>query len=469
MPFDRRILMVSCATAAMAAAGGPTVVLAAGPWVKGYVVSFYEPAFRYGGRPDFERGTEIEPGVDCPHGSTTHFANPTQAAKAFSFVPWRTPKEVESLSNPPANGTDRDGAGVYYPIWRAASAYRGYSRDIETYINPFAAEDPGQPQVTSRIGEGFDLDGKIKSTDFVSPDGEKGIDNALYRAWGCDAPWRGNGNGLLVLRSNDKMLEGLYTIVIRLSGNQEEMNDTDATLEIGYSPDKIMKDARGNVGVDYSYRILNSEQYTKLRATIKDGIVETGQAPEIHMPQIAWFYNQTRDAHFRQGRIRVILNGDGTAMGIVGGYRDWRDLYAQNTFAQDGGQQGVREHEDHNALYYALRRHADGMFNQKTGRYDGVSCAYRMKLVSAFVVDPDKPMNIPVITGDLRRRKAFDDTRAAMIKATETLIPQEVPPGSGEEAVGRGGVPIERRRGLAVANPPADDKAKRDPTATESR
>ena len=50
------------------------------------------------------------------------------------------------------------------------------------------------------------------------------------------------------MRSNDKMLEGLYTIVIRLSGNKDPMNDDDATLEIGYSPDQIMKDARGNVG-----------------------------------------------------------------------------------------------------------------------------------------------------------------------------------------------------------------------------
>jgi hypothetical protein len=437
-----RGLTVSC-IAVMAA-----TCAQAGPWVKGYVVGFYEPAFRYGGRADYSRGTEIEPGVDCPHGSTTHFANPTMAFKALSLIPWRTPKEIESLANPPATGTVRDGAGVYYPVWRAASAYRGYNRDIETYINPFAAEDPGQPQVTSRIGEGFNLDGKIKPTDFVSPDGEKGIDNALYRAWGCDAPWRGNnGNGTLVLRSNDKMTEGLYTIVIRLSGNKDPMNDDEATLEIGYSPDKIMKDARGNVGVDYSYRILKSEQYTKLKARIKDGVVETEQAAEIHMPQIAWFYNQTRDAYFRQGKIRVTSNPDGSGMGLVGGYRDWRDLYSQNVFAQDGGQQGVREHEDHVANYYALRRHADGMFNAKTGRYDGVSSAYRMKLVPAFVVDPDKPMEIPVIAGDMRRRKAYDDTTAAMIKATESLVPQAVPPGSGEEAVGRGGVPIERRRG----------------------
>ena len=32
---------------------------------------------------------------------------------------------------------------------------------------------------------------------------------------------RRHGNGTLVLRSNDKMLEGLYTIVIRISGNKD--------------------------------------------------------------------------------------------------------------------------------------------------------------------------------------------------------------------------------------------------------
>ena len=203
--------------------------------MKGYVVSFYDPAFRYGGRADYSRGTEIEPGIDCHMEArfTSPFRrmSPNPLARTLAH-----PEEVEALANPP-NSLNRDRAGVYYVTWRAASAYRGYNRDIQTYINPFAAEDPGQPQVTSRIGEGFNLDGKIKPNDFVSPDGEKGIDNQLYRAWGCDAPWRGaNGNGTLVLRSNDKMLEGLYTIVIRISGNKDPMNDDDATLEIGYSP-----------------------------------------------------------------------------------------------------------------------------------------------------------------------------------------------------------------------------------------
>src|SRR3954451_4333738 len=84
----------------------------AAPWVRGYVVAFYDPAFRYGGRADYSRGAEIEPGVDCPHGSTTHFAIPAQVARTLSLVPWRTPKEVEGLANPPATGLDRNPAGV---------------------------------------------------------------------------------------------------------------------------------------------------------------------------------------------------------------------------------------------------------------------------------------------------------------------------------------------------------------------
>src|SRR5262245_64751319 len=126
--MTKRVWMASC-LAVMAA----SCAQAAAPWVRGYVVAFYDPAFRYGGRSDYARGTEIEPGIDCPHGSTIHFAVPSHVAKSLSLVPWRTSEEVEALANPPADNLNRDRAGVYYVIWRAASAYRGYNPDIETY------------------------------------------------------------------------------------------------------------------------------------------------------------------------------------------------------------------------------------------------------------------------------------------------------------------------------------------------
>jgi hypothetical protein len=237
------------------------------------------------------------------------------------------------------------------------------------------------------------------------------------------------------MRANDKMQEGLYTMVIRISGNQDPMNDSDATVEIGYSPDKIVKDARAGIAVDYSYRILQSAQYTKLKATIKNGVVETEQVDHLHTPRIAWFYDQTGDTNFTKGKIRLTLASDGASgSGLIGGYRNWRDLYAENTFAQDGGQQGIREHEDHVALYYALRRNADGMYNGKTGKYDGISSVYRIRMTSAFVVDPDKPMDIPILAGDMWRKRVFEAIKANTVKSIATRIPQAVPPGTGEAA-----------------------------------
>jgi len=235
------------------------------------------------------------------------------------------------------------------------------------------------------------------------------------------------------MRANDKMQEGLYTMVLRISGKQDPMNDGDATVEIGYSPDKIVKDARAGVAIDYSYRILQAAQYTKLKAKITNGVVETEQVEHLHTPRIAWFYDQTGDTNFTKGKIRLKIAPDGlSGSGLIGGYRNWRDLYAENTFAQDGGQQGVREHEDHVALYYALRRNADGQYNEKTGKYDGISSVYRIRMSSAFVVDPDKVMDIPILAGDLYRKRVFEAIKANTIKGIETRVPQPVPPGTGE-------------------------------------
>ena len=259
--------------------------------------------------------------------------------QALSRQAWRNPADIEKIGAPPGLEKVPGPATTRFSIWGRAISYRGWKSGIETYVNPFAAEDTGQPQVTGRIGEGLDLDGNA-NTGFTSPDGEKGVDNALYRAWGCDAPWRGHGNATLFLRSNDKMLDGLYTIVVRISGTKNPMNDDNAVVEIGYSPDKIVKDARNAVAVDYSYRLPRTTQYTRLKAKIHNGVVDTEQVAEIHMPRIAWIYDQTGDAFFRKGKLRLTMMPDGTLSGIVAGYRDWRDLYSQNTFAQSGGRTG---------------------------------------------------------------------------------------------------------------------------------
>src|SRR5258708_1811044 len=155
MILNKRLMVC---TAAVALTGVTALPAAAAPWTRGFVVSAYEYAFRYGGRADFSRGGEIEPGVDCPHGATLHFANPEQTKKAVARQPWRLPQEAQYVAYPPGIDQVRSPLGARFSIWNRAIAYRGYKRGIETYVNPWATDDPGQPQVTGRIGDGFNLD-----------------------------------------------------------------------------------------------------------------------------------------------------------------------------------------------------------------------------------------------------------------------------------------------------------------------
>src|SRR5579871_5376599 len=235
---------------------GPLLALAMGPasaepWVRGFVVDNYEPAFYYGGR----GGTEA-PGSDCPKGTI-----PILDYKTVLKTSWRTDAEIATITKPVSEG----GAGER--VISPAMQHRGFRRDIDTYVNPFTAPDPGMQQVTGKIAEGFNLDGNADTGGFTSPGGERGIDNAFYRAWGCIMSFRGTPyHAYLSQRANDKMLDGLYTIVIRLSGNDDPMNDDHVTFEVAYSPDHVVKDPMGNLVRNVSFRVAKTQQYTKLNA-----------------------------------------------------------------------------------------------------------------------------------------------------------------------------------------------------------
>ena len=379
------------------AAGMAASPAMAAPWVRGFVVSNYEPAFYYGAK----IGT-TEPGSDCPKG-----ANPDNNYDIILQTPFHSAKEAHEL-NRPVSETGRDPITVM----NDALSHRGFRADIETYINPFAAPDPGFQQVTGKIAEGFDLDGNPKTGGFTSPDGKRGIDNAFYRAMGCAMSYRGVPyQGYLSNRGNDKMLDGMYTMVVRISGNQDPMNDRDAKVEIGYSPDPVVKDGTGKVATDYSFRLAKSAQYTALKATIRKGVVETQTVSELHLPAFAWYETNRGEVIFYKGRMRLTLLPDGSLSALLGGYRDYRDIYAKDTFNVPSGGQSREStyYQNQIGFYYALKRNADGLADPKTGEKTGISAAYRFLAKPAFVVDPKTPVTInqPVSDDKAERERAL--------------------------------------------------------------
>ena len=380
----------------------------AAPWVRGFVVDNYEPAFYYGGR----TGTE-ERGSDCPKGTV-----PILDYKTVLKTSWRTTEEVDKLTLPVSSGGE--GEKVVSP----AMQHRGFRRDIDSYINPFTAPDAGMQQVTGHIAEGFNLDGNVKTGGFTGTSGEQGVDNAFYRAWGCIMSFRGTPwHAYLSQRANDKMLDGLYTMVVRISGNKDPMNDDEVTFEVGYSPDHVVKDPSGALIRDVSFRMVKSEQYTKLKARIRDGVLESEQA-DVRLPAFSWGETNRGEVLFKKGRVRLSLNKDGL-LGLLGGYRDWREVYARDTFNMPSGG-ATREtyyHENQISMYYALKRNADAMPDAK-GRNTAISAAFRFTAKPAFVVDPPTPLAVnqpPYPGGDkaMTERKRFFQAIATRVIAPE--------------------------------------------------
>ena len=84
MVLKQRLMVCAGLARLMAGIAMPAT---AAPWTRGFVVGAYEYAFRYGGRSDYSRGAEVEPGVDCPHGSTVFMASPEQTRAAIARQP----------------------------------------------------------------------------------------------------------------------------------------------------------------------------------------------------------------------------------------------------------------------------------------------------------------------------------------------------------------------------------------------
>ncbi|MHB1205946.1 MAG: hypothetical protein ACYCZX_10280, partial [Rhodospirillaceae bacterium] len=100
-------------------------------------------------------------------------------------------------------------------------------------------------EVKGKVGIGLNLDGKAGPNDFVSADGEKGIDNQLYRAIGCTRLFRGpdgtyaNFTDLWVREMN------FNRVLVELTNVDSLTNDPSVDVTIYRGKDKLMTDATG--------------------------------------------------------------------------------------------------------------------------------------------------------------------------------------------------------------------------------
>lgn len=229
-----------------------------------------------------------------------------------------------------------------------------------------------------KAAAGMNLDGKVGRKDFIGPDGQKGVDNQLWRAVGCVRPFRESSNPDLAKKT---LLSTRAPTLIELRGVDDLRNDPDVTVTVYASADPLLRDARGE---PLARATFTPDPDPALRATghgrIVDGVLLTDPF-DIRLN----YKEQILDAPrvIKGARIRATIKADGSIEGGLYGYYTLDSFYASiEQMTQNGANlsgvscPGVRQ---------AIDRLADGYRDPRTGRFTAISSAYQFFGVRAFV------------------------------------------------------------------------------------
>lgn len=257
-------------------------------------------------------------------------------------------------------------------------------------LMPGIVPDPGLVAPVSDVAPGLDLDGDDgtgppprgvrKHRNFVSPDGRRGIDNQLFTVEGCIEGFR--RKGFLPMIFNEGRAAGRPTALIEISGVDDARNDPEVTVTVFYSGDDLRRSPQKAYLPDYTFRVSDSPEYTqsfaRFRGRIVDGVVTTEPIGKIHIHETTGI-----EATVYSPRFRIELLPDGRMKALLGGYLDWRKRLLWESFRTGDYENTIGFQVP--AAYNALKRAADGMQDPDTGEFDGVSAAFELDGVSAFV------------------------------------------------------------------------------------
>jgi hypothetical protein len=340
-------------------------------WSQGYIVEWYTGPGWKGGDKD----------VDCPNGDN---ANP-EWAKLLKTT-WRTDADVEKIA-----GEGHLGFGT--PL-----ANRGPKPGQNVQRDPTLVPDPHMPGVVGNIGYGFDLDGNQK-TGFVSPDGKsKGLDNQVYRALGCHVGFRGGGRKQMretEVYDDDVMKSGVYSVLVMLSGEgKDPRNDSHVRVGFYLSKDPIVRDAKGEVSRDYSYRVDPDPRFTSVfDAVSKNGVISPAKPlKQLKIREFSARPNFAPDLTLEMPQVAITLGENGTMHADIGGYRNW--LYMYQGHAAGSNANEVAFKIDITGMWYNLQKYADWKMPGTKGPNTHISSFYSMEGVPAFLVSPDNHKTI---------------------------------------------------------------------------
>lgn len=319
---------------------------------------------------------------DCPSGLTD-----TRTENYLKSLPAEKAAELRKAENEPE---------LVYRSVILPSGYDTGSAPAEALA--WREDYPGFKPVTASQSWGLDINGdkgRGAHAGFIGMDGERGVDNEVYRAFGCTKFYRwaaDAGESVsdpfdmsdLSGRDNNAIKDGAMTILIKVENVDSREND-DAVDVIVYSGrNGMVKDAKGLPAAWSSQTIdPNPAWANRTRGRIVDGVLETDPFDlRLKFREAAC----VTETVMRGARLRLALLPDGGAKGLLAGYSDLDAIYwplpGTYRLAYEGG-----ANHDGPAEYRTLHEYADGFPDPETGRPTMISSARAISAVPAFIFD----------------------------------------------------------------------------------
>ncbi len=318
---------------------------------------------------------------NCPDG-----VNPT-SHEIFLNALTKTGKsreEAERLIEQSVNGEGSRG----FKALTERGTFQG--KAFNAYTNPLLVPDPGFKTAVGRYAFGFNLDGKGETSPgaFEDPEThEKGIDNQLFRIYGCLT----NYQALPPARPNyplqtwETVRDSMPAWLMTLSGS-DLTRDGDVTITVDRALNHPLRDARGEARSHMTFRIdSDSRSHHVFPGKIRNGVL-TAEAPRMYLLGDQFFFPAF---DFTQMHLRLTMNADGSAHGILGGYLPWMEVYFQH--GANGLNAETFRGMDMVGLYRALMRVADADPDPATGQNQRISTAWWVELVPAFTIPSTGP------------------------------------------------------------------------------
>jgi hypothetical protein len=244
----------------------------------------------------------------------------------------------------------------------------------------------------SKIGIGLDLDGKAGPNDFIGPDGEKGIDNQLYRVIGCVSGFRGPDGAYYFFQNEYMRRYNFNRVLIEITDVDDLINDDDVTVTTYRGLNSLLTSANGKDIIPGATQKIDERWGKRYIHSLKGKIVggELITEPGDLVIPYADTFQTNVDQAFKGARFRLKLTAT-SAEGLMGAYvdiDDWHHQLSTNWGAAHHASYGQMALA---SIVRAARRLADAYPDPATGKNTAISSAHELKFVQTHILHSAKP------------------------------------------------------------------------------